>query len=643
MSRKTAKDQSWAARLASWAAWPFRSLSFQLSFPVGAVIFLAVALGAYLNVQSQREQLMTRVKAEGMGFAETLKRTTFRDMLAQRRGHLYSAIQDVADQPGITRVRIFNAEGKVIYSTRPGEVGGFVDKQAEACYGCHAQDQPLTRLPMADRSRVFTGQDGGRILGTVLPIYNQPGCAGPPCHAHPAEQKVLGVLDVDMSLATLDRRLDDELRRTLVFALLLFLGASTIVGLSVLATVTRAVGRMSGEVDKLAAGEHYYVTPVKAPAELGRLSAAISYMAERVARRTERMNRRYRELVDMSPEAIFMLDGEGRIELANPEAGRLLAAAPDELEGRLLAELIAREERPDLLQAIQAAHGGISGLIRLDFPGGSGGGRVLEGRLRMLGDGEERSRFLGAFLDITERSNLEEKLVRHASMAAVGQTLSGLVPYIRNLVHGLNSASYIVDQGVEAGDLELLKQGWRMVNQSVERVTSVAEDLLYYADYAIDQRQTFDLNHLLSDVKHLVADKRKAAAAAVLVREDRACRQVRADQAGLKKALLNLVNNALDALEGGGQGHPEGRVVLACERTPMGQLVVTVDDNGPGIPEEVGRYLFSGLFTSKGAKGTGMGLLLVQKIVEEHGGYVSYSCPLDGGTRFTMVLPDPDL
>jgi C4-dicarboxylate-specific signal transduction histidine kinase len=135
--------------------------------------------------------------------------------------------------------------------------------------------------------------------------------------------------------------------------------------------------------------------------------------------------------------------------------------------------------------------------------------------------------------------------------------------------------------------------------------------------------------------------KSQEIGSALLVREDRSCQTVVADQKGLRKALLNLVNNALDALASRPQQEPSGRVVLSCERNPSGQVVISVDDNGPGIPEEVGRYLFSGLFSTKGAKGTGMGLLLVQKIVEDHGGYVSYSCPLEGGTRFTLVVPEP--
>lgn len=611
---------------------------------MGLVIFIAVALGAYLNIQSQSNQLTERVKAEGAGFAETIKRVTFRSMMADQRGHLYSTIRDLAAQPGINRVRIFNAEGRIIFSTQSKEQGTEVDKQAEACFGCHAQDRPLTQLPTKNRSRIFKAPDGQRILGTILPIYNRPSCSGPPCHAHPAGQKVLGVLDVDMSLAGLDAQLDQELDRTLLFALLLFLAASTIVGLSVIITVSRVVKRMSAEVDKLAAGDHHYVTPVKAPAELGVLAEAIAYMAERVARRTERMSRRYRQLVNDSPNAVFLLDDGGCVVLSNQEAGKMLGLKPKELEGVDLSILVAKEDRPYLLKALEQARRQkkAGDLVQLSFPGAAKGGRVLEGRFRAWDSEKGPGAFVGTFLDKTDRSELESQLMKHASDAAVGQTVAGLVPYIRNLLHGLNNASYIVDQGLEAEDLELLKQGWQMVNSSVRRVASVAEDLLYYADFKIDDDlRPFDLNHLLHDVKSLSAVKSQEIGAALLVREDRSCQTVVADQKGLRKALLNLVNNALDALASRPQQEPSGRVVLSCERSASGQVVISVDDNGPGIPEEVGRYLFSGLFSTKGAKGTGMGLLLVQKIVEDHGGYVSYSCPLEGGTRFTLVVPEP--
>ncbi|MBU1349312.1 PAS domain S-box protein [Patescibacteria group bacterium] len=640
---KDARDGREAQTPRRGFALPWRSLSFQLSFPVGLIIFIAVALGAYLNIQGQSRQLTERVKAEGAGFAETIRRATFRSMMADQRGHLYSTIRDLADQPGINRVRIFNAEGRIIFSSLPQEQGTEVDKKAEACFGCHAQDQPLAKLPTKNRSRIFKAPDGQRILGTILPVYNQPSCASKSCHAPPGEKKVLGVLDVDMSLASMDAQLDQELHRTLLFALLLFLAASTIVGLSVIFTVSRVVKRMSSEVDKLAAGDHQYAAPLKAPAELGVLAESIAYMAERVARRTERLSRRYRQLVDDSPNAIFLLDDRGCLLMSNPEAGRMLGLEPEKLAGVELSILVAKEDRPFLLRALEQARSqkGTGDLVRLRFPAAAKGGRVLEGRFRAWERENGPGAFIGTFLDKTDRSELESQLMKHASDAAVGQTVAGLVPYIRNLLHGLNNASYIVDQGLEAEDLELLKQGWQMVNHSVRRVASVAEDLLYYADYKIGELRPFDLNHLLQDVKSLSAVKSQEIGAALLVREDRSCQTVIVDQKGLRRALLNLVNNALDALAARPQQDPAGRVVLSCEKNAVGQVIISVDDNGPGIPEEVGRYLFTGLFSTKGAKGTGMGLLLVQKVVEDHGGYVSYSCPLDGGTRFTLVVPEP--
>ncbi len=620
---------------------PWRSLSFQLSFPVGVAIFLAVGLAAFFNIHQHRQQLTQAMVANGAAFADTLSRVTFLSMMAGQRGHLYQAIADVRQQPGVERVRIMNAEGRVIFSTDQAEVGAMVDKKAEACFACHAQDAPLTRLPQEDRHRVFTRPGGHRVLGTILPIYNQPGCSRAACHAHPPGQKVLGVLDVDLSLAGLDARLDQEMQRTLGFALALFLGVSTIIGLSVIFTVSRAVRGMTREVDKLAHGEEQFVTPVPAAAELGALSQAIADMATRVSQRTESLNRRYRQLVSNAPDAIFLMETDGRLRLANPEAQRVLGRPSPELAGANLAELMVKQDRPVVQRALAEALGrrGESDLIQVRSRCAAGLVCILEGRIRRVeGEGPGAAAGLvGNFLDITDKSALEEQVTKSATMAAVGATLSGLAPYIKNLLHGLNSASYIVQQGLDVNDPELLRQGWQMVAASVARVSKMADDLLYFADYRLGEVGPFDLNHLLADVRSLISQRAQELGVAVLLRESRACAGVMMDHPALKRALLNLCSNALDALAG---REGQGRLTLECARPQPGQVTISVEDNGPGIPEEVGANLFKSLFSTKGSKGTGMGLLICQKIVEEHGGYVSYSCPLGGGTRFSLVLPE---
>ncbi|MCB2228741.1 MAG: PAS domain S-box protein [Desulfarculaceae bacterium] len=640
MSEASHIGRAWE-RLGRLARRPWRSLSFQLSFPVGVVIFLAVGLAAYFNIMQHRQQLTQAVVAEGATFADTLRRVTFLSMMGGQRGHLYQAIEDVARRPGVERVRIMNAEGRVIFSTRPAETGSLVDKKAEACFACHAQDQPLARLPSQDRHRIFT-KGGQRVLGTILPIYNQASCSGAACHAHPPAQKVLGVLDVDLSLAGLDQRLRAEMGRTLWFALALFLGISTIIGLSVIFAVSRTVRRMSREVDKLARGQEHFVTPVPAPAELGVLSRSIADMAGRVVRRTEALNRRYRQLVSNAPDAILLMEDDGRLRLANPEAQRVLGKPGKELAGADLTSLLVKEDRPVLRRALAEALGsrGESELIQVRSRCAKGLECILEGRVRRVEDpeGGPAAGLVGNFLDISDKSALEEQVAKSAALAAVGATLTGLAPYIKNLLQGLGNASYLVQEGLDANDSELLKKGWGMVNTSVGRVSQMAQDLLYFADYRLGELRPFDLNHLLADVSSLLSERAAGQGVELQTRPSPAGQAVLLDHVALKRALMNLGANALDALA---EAPPTqgGRVVLECAPGGRNQVTISVEDNGPGVPGEVGERLFQSLVSTKGSRGTGMGLLICQKIVEEHGGYVSYSCPLGGGARFTLVLP----
>ena len=616
------------------------SLSLKLSLPVGLVIFLAVGLAAYLNVQHQRQQMFALVREQGMGFTETLHRTVFRTMMAEQRGHLYHALEDVAEQPGIRRVRIMNAEGLMTYSTQAGEAGKMVDKNAEACYGCHAQDKPLERLPKGERTRLFSTPSGEPMLGTIQPIYNQARCSGPACHVHPKDKKVLGVLDVDLSLAQVEDQLREGLRTTLVFAFVLFIGVSTIIGIALILTVNRTVSSLSTQVDKVASGDVYYVSRVQAPAELGRLADSINYMAQRVARRTETMDRRYRSLVLHSPEAVMVLDGQGRVILANPELSRILGVELEQLQGQPLADLLDENHRPDFLRALQdtKSPGGACALLRLRVKRPDGSLRDLQGRLTALE--EEVHGFtgvLGTFSDVSDRSHLEGQLVRHARLAAVGQTVSGLVPYIRNLLHGLGNAGYIVDQGLAENDPGLIKQGWDMVTKSAARISQVSQDLLFFADYRIERRQPCDLNHLLGEIKGELRDQAEKAGVEILLHQSLGCTAVPVDRPAVRRALLNLAHNALEALN---ESSGSRRVVLGCDRKEDGEVVLWVEDNGPGITPAQQRSLFAGLFSTKGAEGTGMGLLLTQKIAEAHGGYIDFNSQPGAGARFTMILPD---
>ena len=744
------------------------SLSFKLSFSVGLIIFLSVGLAAYSHLYQQHRQSLAQAESDAEGFAETVRRATFWSMLRNERESLHRIVQDVAQQAHVDRVRVFNKDGRIMFSSQPGEVGQEVDKQAEACYACHAHEAPLTRLPSGQRTRVFSPTPDQRMLGTILPIYNEPGCSGPPCHAHPPGQQVLGVLDVAMKLDGLDRRLDHELRQTLFLAGGLFLAVSTIIGLAIILTVNRSVDRLVDEVDKVAAGEHHLVSPVWAPDELGRVAAAFNRMAAQVAKRSRLKDQRYRQLVLNSTDAVFVVDPQGRLLMANPEVGRILGRDSQDLEGLEAGELVPAEDRSALREALAQALGQDrpSRMTSFRVLAADGQTRVLEGRFRRLEEEEGRLVLLGNLRDITLRRSLEEELARRRAfeqgliqqalnaiiatdekgviqifnesaeallevsaqavvglayytrffpraqvrllrkniflnprrggslvrpavvktdqdhrlpvmlsarplfldgrfsgamiflqnlreskhlkaqllkntrLAAVGQTAAGLAHCMKNLLHGLGAATYLVDQGLAEGDQQLTGQGWGMVKKNLEQVNGLTQDLLAYAKDRRPQYQAFDLNRLLEEVAGLVAGRASELGVEVAVEPDPDCARVMLDPFGIRRVVLNLASNALDALAESGPSQGPPCLVLRDGRDGFGQVIVSVIDNGPGISPEVRRNLFSGLFSTKGSRGTGLGLLVSQKIVEEHGGAIECLSQPGQGARFTFVVPD---
>ena len=164
---------------------------------LAAMVFIFALLG-YLNIRLHRQHLEAATLATAERVSDVIKRRTNYEMLHNNREGLYHVMKTIAEEPGVAKVRIFDREGRISYSTDPSEVNHAVDKSAEACYRCHAQSQPLEHLNRPDRFRIYRNGGGERVLGVINPIENQASCSNAACHAHPAEQQILGVLDTDL-------------------------------------------------------------------------------------------------------------------------------------------------------------------------------------------------------------------------------------------------------------------------------------------------------------------------------------------------------------------------------------------------------------------------------------------------------------
>lgn len=327
-----------------WHRW-MSSVSVKLALWLIASMALVFSLLGYQTLRLHKRDLerMTIMSADRT--SDVIKRGLRYSMLQNHRDEIYHTLLTIGAQPGIHKIRIFDKEGRISFSTDAREMNTFVDKRAEACYACHAQEQPLARLERLDRVRVYVGDRGERILGLINPIENEPGCYTAPCHAHSPTQSVLGVLDVTLSLAPVDAAIAEGQRQ--LFRL--FLGSIFFVALVVVA-VTAAmihvpIKHLKKGTERVAAGDLDYKIPLASRDELGELATSFNEMTaelkraheevtswartleERVAEKTAELRRTHEQMMHAERMAsIGKLAAIVAHEINNPLSGILTMA-----------------------------------------------------------------------------------------------------------------------------------------------------------------------------------------------------------------------------------------------------------------------------------------------------------------------------
>jgi len=242
---------------------------------------MVIGVFAYANLNNQRKHLLDEAVLGGKQLSGTLTRGLRFDMLHNYREALYNSIETIGAQEGIEKIRIFNKEGSIMFSSDKQEMGQMVDKKAEACYACHAVDKPLERLDIPERSRIFRAERH-RVLGIITPIYNEPDCYNAVCHYHPHDQRVLGVLDISLSLAATDKRIQGIKGTTILLAAITILAVSIIIGLFIQRAVHRPVKELVAGTTRVAAGDFNQVISSPSEDEIGQLAESFNTMTQRL-------------------------------------------------------------------------------------------------------------------------------------------------------------------------------------------------------------------------------------------------------------------------------------------------------------------------------------------------------------------------
>jgi len=262
----------------------FRTLGSKLTVAVGAIALVTIAIFAVFNSRSDNKNLLAEVERHANQLSEAVKSSTEFDMLLNQRERIHETIKRMGNQPSIQRIRILNKAGQVIYSSDTLEIGKSVDKNAEACTLCHSADKPLEKVEIKDRTRVFRiHPDSARTLGIINPIYNTRTCSSSACHAHPRSQKVLGVLDVTLPLDEVDKAIRQGQRDVAMLAVVAFIALTLILALLVRRWVALPVRRLVEATRHVAGGDLNYVIPEERSDELGMLARSFNNMTQRLS------------------------------------------------------------------------------------------------------------------------------------------------------------------------------------------------------------------------------------------------------------------------------------------------------------------------------------------------------------------------
>jgi signal transduction histidine kinase/pSer/pThr/pTyr-binding forkhead associated (FHA) protein len=235
-----------------------------------------------------------------------------------------------------------------------------------------------------------------------------------------------------------------------------------------------------------------------------------------------------------------------------------------------------------------------------------------------------------------EETRYHQAMVQAERLAAVGQTIAALSHHIKNILHGLKFGGEMLKKGIDEMDAAYLNQGWIIVEKNQAKVYDLVMDMLSYSKDREPNLERVDLNGVLRDVVELVAAKARERNIVMNAVLDEKLPPCFADKEGVHRALLNLVGNAFDAVEE--SDNPAVTVSSAVD--PDGAtLCLTVEDNGTGIPPEKLREIFRPFVSTKGARGTGLGLAVSRKILREHGGDIVVESETGKGSKFVLRLP----
>ena len=602
------------------------------------LVITLVMTGVFVVVDHrQRVAIVDEFQRRGEVLARNLAAMSYVPLLLYNYTALEQNVTQAAAEDDVRYALVLDADGKVaVHSGHPERVGSAMEGAVPA--RAAAAGEPLIQESVTSR--------GESIYDFAVPVR--------------VEGRKWGTIRVGLS----KQRMDAEIRKTR-----LELGALTLVtlllGCGAAAVMARRIAR---PVQQLAEGAAALSRGEAAPRiepstsdEIGRLAAAFNHMAVELAERRRaleeahhELQRQFVELADLKSytdnilgslaNGIVTVGLDGRVVTLNPAAELLTGFFKGEVSGRYCSEIFAHTPAiSDILMETLASRAPITG-VNLTLRRRNGSAMPVEFSTAPLKGGEGKDLgVIGVLRDLTLVRRLESDLRRSDRLAALGTLAAGLAHEIKNPLTSLVTFSRHLERKFD--DVHFRERFQSVVPHELERINAIVERLLELARPARMNVALVRLPGLLDRVAELYANRIEAQQIEVVREYGRDVPPIQADQEGLYRVVVNLVANALDAMPAGGSltlraGWSESgsQPTPWRRRSPDRRVRIEVEDTGDGIPASESDRIFNPFYTTKEG-GTGIGLALAHKIVEDHGGTINFRSGRRPGTVFTVVLP----
>ncbi len=233
-----------------------------------------------------------------------------------------------------------------------------------------------------------------------------------------------------------------------------------------------------------------------------------------------------------------------------------------------------------------------------------------------------------------DNARKHEELLQAQRLATVGETIASLAHCIKNVLSGINAGTFFINEAIGKQDLAGVKKGWQIADANMKFLSDLVLNMLSFARRREPSLQATDVNRLCNEVLKLLAEQAREQQVEVKLQPHKNLPKIKLDSVGLRRCLLNLLGNAIDAC-----AEKKGKVTVSVDGQNDDSLYIRIADSGCGMAPETLKKLFTVFFSTKGNRGTGLGLPVSKKIIEEHGGRLQVDSVLDQGTTFTIVLP----